>query len=1078
VTRSGRQTVGELKVSVLGALDIHGVSKHALGSRKARTLIKVLAVARGQPVPVPRLVDCLWPDRPPARPSQQISVLVSRLRAVLGAQRLPRSDAGYQLLADWIDLDVANHLATAASRRLAAQNYGSARLAAEAAIALMRGELLADEPDSPWADEERAAVAKLAIEVRRTAARAALAIGDFAAAREMSEAVVAADPYDEGALQVFMAALAHSGQPGTALATFARARKRLREDLGVDHSPATDAVHKAILQGKPIPGLAIAAATNHRRDAGPSVAASEDVPGAGLAGRAEELRVLDSALAQVPAEGIRVLVVEGESGIGKTRLVTHWAAKVRGEGTMVLFASCAGLDRMVPLHPLVAALDQFVDSDRRRAQALFGPQPAFRTMFEGQRGDPTPAVIAPALNATVRRRMFEPMLSTFGHIASSAPAALVLDDIHLAGELTRAWVDFARTRPSGIQLLIVVTQLLNNKLPNRIDDRITLGPLDLAAAGIIVGNSRAAELHALTGGNPLFLRQLAFTDRGSGLPATIRQAVDLRCEQLGPAARTLRTAATIGPVVDPDLLIEVLNLHPVDLFAHLEAGVKALFLDEGAGAFTFHHELVRDALAAGSTGPWRAPVHRTAARLMEARQAPDAIQVAHHARLGGDLTQAVSTLMVAARTCVRRRDYAEAERLLTDAIELEDNADSRLLRAEVRITMGHFERAAEDARAAMVRGVGAAGMETAAWCAYYLGDFEYALKLAEEGASLADSPSTQARCLVIAARLLHAEGRLEEAEGRYSEARSLADESGLSTLAAVWLAALRCDQGRAREALELLRLPASAVAAAAADEADQPMITRHRHLARARANMMLGHVSEALAALDLLAVEVSPVELAHEGPDGTHLRAAVLMSMGELDAADEINLRELDGARSARLRPVLEASLVGLAESRLAGGARRSSMRYLGDAVRARVGPYPFRWQQRGRIRLLEARLELAGGKFERALALARELLAESLRSGDAVRALAARLLEAEVLAASGEVVDTKVVGDALKRAADVLAGESWRIAARLAKLTRNPAWSLLAEKQLEHLIQASGTHSASVRTMADAYREHVASSA
>src|SRR6202165_1826555 len=156
--------VGALKVSVLGALDIHGVDKHALGSRKARTLIKVLAVARGQPVPVPRLVDCLWPDAPPARPlikvragaraqpvpvprlvdclwpdapparpSQQISVLVSRLRSVLGAERLPRSDAGYQLLADWIDLDVANRLAAAASRRLAPQNYGSARLAAEAA---------------------------------------------------------------------------------------------------------------------------------------------------------------------------------------------------------------------------------------------------------------------------------------------------------------------------------------------------------------------------------------------------------------------------------------------------------------------------------------------------------------------------------------------------------------------------------------------------------------------------------------------------------------------------------------------------------------------------------------------------------------------------------------------------------------------------------------------------------------------------------------------------------------------------------------------------------------------------------
>ena len=133
-------------------------------------------------------------------------------------------------------------------------------------------------------------------------------------------------------------------------------------------------------------------------------------------------------------------------------------------------------------------------------------------------------------------------------------------------------------------------------------------------------------------------------------------------------------------------------------------------------------------------------------------------------------------------------------------------------------------------------------METAAWCAYYLGEFSYALTLAEEGAALADNPGTKARCLVIAGRLLHADGQLEEAERRYADARTFADESGLTLLAAVWLAALRCDQGRAREALELLRLAPSASA-----HVDQPLITRHSQLARARAHMMLGEVSEALA---------------------------------------------------------------------------------------------------------------------------------------------------------------------------------------------------------------------------------------
>jgi DNA-binding SARP family transcriptional activator len=1068
VTRAGRRAVVELKVSVLGALHIQGVDKHALGSRKARTLIKVLAVARGQPVPVPRLVDCLWPDRPPARPSQQISVLVSRLRSVLGPQRIPRTDAGYQLLADWIDLDIANTLATAAARRLAAQNYASARLAAEAALALMRGELLADEPDAPWADEERAAVARLAVDVRRTAARAALAVGDYAAARDMSEAVVAVDPYDEGALQVLMAALANSGQPGTALATFARARKRLREDLGVDPSPATDAVHKAILQGKPIPGLAIAVAMKPGRAPRILHESAAAAPAVGLPGRAAELAVLDAALKEVPANGIRLVVVEGVSGIGKTRLVTHWATSARTAGTTVLQVACSHLERTVPLHPLVAALDQFVDGDRRRAHGVLGSHPAYRTIVEASRSD-APAIIAPALNARVRSRMFEVMLESFRQIGSTSPAAIVLDDVHLAGELTAAWLDFVRTRPAGVALLIVVTQLTNSRLPNRVDHRITLGPLDVAAAGTIVGPSRAAELHALTGGNPLFLVQLAGSDPRAGLPATIRQAVDARCEQLGAAAHTLRTAATIGTLLDADLLMEILGLHPADLFAHLEAGVRALFLDEGQGAFSFHHELVREALAAGLTSPWRGHVHRTAARLLEARQAQDPVLVARHARLGGDVTQAVSTLQVAARTCVRRRDYAEAERLLTEALELEDNADSRLQRAEVRITMGQFSRAAEDARAAMVRGAGSAGMEMAAWSAYYLGEFAYALTLAEEGATLAESPGVRARCLVIAGRLLHAEGHLQAAELRYSEARRLADETGLTTLASVWLAALRCDQGRARDALELLRLPPSGM-----DDSDQPLTARHRQLARARALMMLGQVADALQALDELSPEDGRSELAEGGPDGANLRASILVAMGELEAADQINLKELGTARAAQLGPLLEVSLIGLAESRLLAGARRSASRYLGEAVRARLGTYPFRWFHQGRTRLLQGRLELAAGRFDRALAVSRELLADSTQSGDVVHAVYARLLEAEVLAASGADIDTRAVDSMLKNGSDLLGGDAWRLTARLAKITRNTGWGSLAARQLERLVQASGGHSANVRSFAQAFQERL----
>jgi len=123
---------------------------------------------------------------------------------------------------------------------------------------------------------------------------------------------------------------------------------------------------------------------------------------------------------------------------------------------------------------------------------------------------------------------------------------------------------------------------------------------------------------------------------------------------------------------------------------------------------------------------------------------------------------------------------------------------------------------------------------------------------------------------------------------------------------------------------------------------------------------------------------------------------------------------------------------------------------------------------------LLLARLELAAGKIERALAAARELRVESTRSGDAVRECAASLLEAEAQAASGVAIDL-TIGDALTRSADLLGGESWRLTARLAQLTGNPALSALAERQLEDLIGASGPHAEGVRRSARAYMERLA---
>ncbi len=305
-----------LRVRLLGGLVVEGHAEHDLGSRKARTVLKVLALARGTAVSVSSLAEVLWGDRPPARPSDQVGVLVSRLRGVIGRDRLIRSDAGFVLVVDWLDIDELAALVEEADGALGDARVAAARAAATAAVTLARGPLLPDE-DGDWVTDERVRVDGLLARAMELAATAALAAGDRAAAEASAEAALVRDPYDESALRVLMRAQAAAGRPGSALASYARVRERLAEDLGVSPVEETEALHTAVLVGQgPTRGAALADAT------APSP----------LVGRDDELEALAGHLAAAHAGEVRLVVVEGEAGIGKTTLVGHFAGLHRSAG--------------------------------------------------------------------------------------------------------------------------------------------------------------------------------------------------------------------------------------------------------------------------------------------------------------------------------------------------------------------------------------------------------------------------------------------------------------------------------------------------------------------------------------------------------------------------------------------------------------------------------------------------------------------------------------------------------------------------------------------------------------------------
>jgi DNA-binding SARP family transcriptional activator len=253
IDSAGPQRPEQLRVRVLGEFEVEGIAEHRVGSRKARTVLKALALARGRAVRGDVLLEMVWGERPPQRAQKELSVLVSRLRAQLGKERLPRKQGGYSLAVDWLDVDAMARLADESHRNLNAGSNVAALACALSALTLYRGPLLAEDSDAEWIRQERSAAGELAARVRETAARAALAVGDLDLASEMARLALSQDPYNETAMALLMTSLRQAGRPASAIAEYAVFRERLRSDLGVAPSAEADALNTAILRQDPPP---------------------------------------------------------------------------------------------------------------------------------------------------------------------------------------------------------------------------------------------------------------------------------------------------------------------------------------------------------------------------------------------------------------------------------------------------------------------------------------------------------------------------------------------------------------------------------------------------------------------------------------------------------------------------------------------------------------------------------------------------------------------------------------------------------------------------------------------------------
>lgn len=681
-----------------------------LGSRKARTLLALLAAARGRPVATDRVVDALWHEAPPADPAANVATLVSRVRRTVGPSVVVGLPGAYALGGEWsLDVAEAEQWCAEAAARLTAGEHALADAAAAAAQALLGTEpALLDEVDDGWVVGLRAEVDDLRRTARHLRVTALLEL-DPAAAVRVAGAGVVPDGGDERAVRDLMRALAADGQTPAALTAYDRLARRLRDELGSDPDRATADLHLALLREvevRPETGAAVTATAVEPR-------ATE--PGA-LVGREAEVAHLREAWNRSVAGGpVALQLVVGEGGIGKTRLLDAAADLASATGGQVLRGRCHPAERSLFLQPFVDALRPALAGlgrDELRA-VVRDHESAWVSLVPDLAGLVPEAAPPPADRDLLRRATYDAVAVALRRLAVARPVVVVLDDLQDSGAATVDLLGYLAGRLDGARVLLIgAVRSEDAAVVERLGDRATrvhLGPLrpdavDTLAAAAGVG-THGRQVMARTAGHTLSvvesLRALASGE--TGVPASLAEGVLARVGRLPEQARAVVEAgAVLGRRLDPRLLAGLTEVSEVAATRACEELTRAGLFTRGGTVYEFANDLFQECVHAALPEAVAAAYHRRAADLTSDR--PEVM--ATHAHAVGDDARAARGWLLAGEEALARAAVEDARTLVerclaTPGLAAETRARALLVRGRVHEAGTSWTDALQDIDAAL-----------------------------------------------------------------------------------------------------------------------------------------------------------------------------------------------------------------------------------------------------------------------------------------------------------------------------------------------------------------------------------------
>lgn len=757
------------------------------------------------------------------------------------------------------------------------------------------------------------------------------------------EQLLTEDPLQEQRHRDAMRLLFALGRREAALAQYERCRRLLEQELGLTPMAETEALQATLRSVTTLDANVPStqhAAYAHASPGHPAPAAllPETLP---FVGRSAEVAAMEAAWLAG-----RALLIEGDAGVGKSRLAIEFAAS---HGPYAL-ARCRSGDSELPYAAFSRGLRTMMG-----AQATLDELPAW-VRSELMRVLPELGAPPPPLRSDAERsRFLEACAQAWLRLAGDSFDAVILDDWHHADAASRSLLALVaqRRRESGAtgarEMLVYRSELdaQAQQAMQRLSEAANAHQLTLQAlppdavldlvqrlSGVLQPTRFAARLGQATGGNPFFLsetlrhlaeqRLLEAAPDGTWqtpfdeatqdyrellVPASVLETVWLRVQRLpAPAQRLLEAAALAAEPFAPTLLAPACALSELDVVLGIEAAVAAQLLREhDSGGFAFAHDLVRQAIDASLSAQRRRLVHRRLALGAEAVGAPAATVAAHH-EASGDAQRAVAHRMAAG-------DLAQRLHALNEAVQqwqlglAGKPTPSQALALNLRLvaaTRSLTDIKAGDASALALRALARSELLSAlerADALIAVARHDVNNHRAPEGLALLDdlSPSLsahqQAQCMTVRVDALRRLGRLDEATTAAYAGLALPGMQGPPR--ATLLGTLTQSEHRAGRWAAALDL-ADAVVALCGQLGDLPGITRGEYLRGA----ILADMGQPVDAESALLRSVS-----HAARDGSvGMQRAALYALSVLYQAQGAYERALEATQQGwDLKPAITA---------------------------------------------------------------------------------------------------------------------------------------------------------------------------